>query len=211
LNADWQVIERTLQGDPAFAAAVRARPGMRVAGCWSGFETAVQVILGGPAALDRDLLKALIFEFGTRVDFAPGLTHLFPTSEALADEDMRRAGLGSRQSLAVRALARAVRDGHIDFEKVLDPKTVMEALAEIPGFTPSALEYIEMRAMREPDAFPPQSNEVGFALGIDDPIQIERRIDAWRPWRAYAAAYLADLDPNAAQARLCRTRLAGIA
>jgi AraC family transcriptional regulator of adaptative response / DNA-3-methyladenine glycosylase II len=208
LNADWQVIERTLRGDPAFAAAVRARPGMRVAGCWSGFEAAVQVILGGPTALDRDLLKALVLEFGTRVDFAPGLTHLFPAPEALAEEDMRRVGLGSRRSLAVRALARAVRDGHINFEKVLDPKTVMGALAEIPGFTPSALEYVEMRAMREPDAFPLQSNEVGVALGIDDPVQIERRINAWRPWRAYAAAYLADLDPNAARASLSRTRLA---
>jgi AraC family transcriptional regulator of adaptative response / DNA-3-methyladenine glycosylase II len=210
LSADWHVIERTLRADPAFVAALKARPGMRVAGCWSGFEIALQAILGAPDALDRELLRALVFEFGTRVDFTPELTHLFPTAATLADGDLQRAGLGHRQSLAIRTLARAVRDGRLSFERVLDPKIIVHALAGIAAFTPSVLEYIAMRAMGEPDAFPLEPREVGIALGIDDPAQIERRIDAWRPWRAYAAAYLTDLEcpPSAARTRSSRARWA---
>jgi AraC family transcriptional regulator, regulatory protein of adaptative response / DNA-3-methyladenine glycosylase II len=206
LDADWPTIERVLKADPALAPRVRAFPGMRVAGCWSGFELAVHAILtpaGSPVG-------ALVAVFGARVDLAPGLTHLFPTAEVLAEADLQRAGLGRLQSLAVRTLARAVRDGRIGFEKVADPDAVLRELAAMPGFTPAALEYVAMRALREPDAFPMEPHEVAGALGLDAAnsagpevaADIERRTSAWRPWRAYAAAYLADPAADVPQASL---------
>jgi len=199
LDADWPTIERVLKADPALAPRVRAFPGMRVAGCWSGFELAVRAILtshaaaarssaaAGLSALPASPVGALIAVFGARVDFAPGLTHLFPPAEVLADADLQRAGLGKVQSLAVRTLARAVRDGRISFEKVADSDAVLRELAAIPGFMPMALEYVAMHALREPDAFPLQPDEVGRFLGLDEREAIERRTSAWRPWRAYAA------------------------
>jgi len=47
-----------------------------------------------------------------------------------------------------------------------------------------------MRALREPDAFP--SGDLGLlrALDLRTPRELERRAEAWRPWRAYAAMYL---------------------
>jgi len=206
LDADWPTIERVLKADPALAPHVRAFPGVRVTGCWSGFELAVQAMLA-PAASS---VAALVAVFGARVDFAPGLTHLFPTPEVLADADLHRAGLGKVQSLAVGSLARAVRDGRIGFEKAADPDAVLRELAVMPGFTPAALEYVAMRALREPDAFPLEPQEVVDTLGLEgadaaapDVIaEIERRTRAWRPWRAYAAAYLAGPAAAAPQASL---------
>jgi len=207
-DADWQTIERVLRADPALAPRIRAFPGMRVAGCWSGFELAVHAILNSRAAGSSagSAVGALVAVFGARVDFAPGLTHLFPTAEVLADGDLQRAGLGKMQSLAVRTLARAVRDGRISFEKVADSDAVLRELASIPGFTPEALQSVAMRALREPDAFPLQQHEVGRALGLEEPLEIERRTSAWRPWRAYAAVYLAAPAAREPQASLRNSR-----
>ena len=47
-----------------------------------------------------------------------------------------------------------------------------------------------MRALGEPDAFP--SGDLGLlrALELKSVRELERRAEAWRPWRAYAAMYL---------------------
>lgn len=47
-----------------------------------------------------------------------------------------------------------------------------------------------MRALGEPDAFP--SSDLGLlrVLYLKNPCELERRAEAWRPWRAYAAMYL---------------------
>jgi AraC family transcriptional regulator of adaptative response / DNA-3-methyladenine glycosylase II len=148
----------------------------------------------------------LVATFGERVDFAPGLTHLFPRAEVLAGADLGRAGLSKVQALAVRALARAVHDGRISFEKVADPDAVLRELASIPGFSAEALQSVAMRALREPDAFPLQQHEVGRALGLEEPLEIERRTSAWRPWRAYAAVYLAAPAAGEPQASLRNSR-----
>jgi AraC family transcriptional regulator of adaptative response / DNA-3-methyladenine glycosylase II len=205
LDADSPTIERLLKTDPGIAARVRAAPGLRVAGCWSGFELCVNAILSGPAGPVVSA-GALVARFGERADFAPGLTHLFPRAELLADGDLQQAGLNSVQTLAVRALARAVHEGRISFEKVADPDAVLGQLASIPGFTPEVLQSVAMRALREPDAFPLQQREVGRALGLEEPREIERRTNAWRPWRAYAAAYLAGPAADKPQASLRNSR-----
>jgi 3-methyladenine DNA glycosylase/8-oxoguanine DNA glycosylase len=206
LDADSPTIERALKADPALASRVRAYPGLRVAGCWSGFELAVKAILSAPAPAAASPARSLVATFGERVDLAPGLTHLFPRAEVLAGGDLQRAGLNKAQTFAVRALACAVRERRISFEKVADPDAVLRELAAIPGFTPEALQSVAMRALREPDAFPLQQHEVGLALGLEQPLEIERRTSTWRPWRAYAAVYLAAPAADEAQASLRNSR-----
>jgi AraC family transcriptional regulator, regulatory protein of adaptative response / DNA-3-methyladenine glycosylase II len=87
---------------------------------------------------------------------------------------------------------------------------LLRELAVMPGFTAPALEYVAMRALREPDAFPMQPREVADGLGLELAdaaapevvAEIERRTSAWRPWRAYASAYLAGAAAGAPQASL---------
>jgi AraC family transcriptional regulator, regulatory protein of adaptative response / DNA-3-methyladenine glycosylase II len=198
LNADCATIERTLKADPALAARVIAHPGVRVAGCWSGFELAVRTLLGQQAnpARATALAGRMVRGLGSPAHLAPGLTHLFPEPEVLADAALETLGLPKARSEAIRALARAVSDGRISFEKIADPDALLAELSAMPGFSRRDVEYVAMRALREPDAFPLAGGDVARTLALEDPSHLELRSRAWRPWRAYAAAYLADLARN---------------
>src|SRR6266571_6728794 len=46
LSADWTDIVQSLRTDPLLARRVDAEPGLRVPGCWNGFELATRAILG---------------------------------------------------------------------------------------------------------------------------------------------------------------------
>ncbi len=68
----------------------------------------------------------------------------------------------------------------------------------MPGFSPDAVQYIAMRALREPDAFPnvERDRDLVRTLALGSAAAIEQRSQAWRPWRAYAAAYLSASAPH---------------
>ena len=64
----------------------------------------------------------------------------------------------------------------------------------VPGIDRSMADYIALRALGVPDAFP--SNDTVLRLAVsntDRPLsaqQLEARSEAWRPWRGYAAFHL---------------------
>ena len=119
-----------------------------------------------------------------------GLTHLFPTPKVLADAKPTRIGLTGARAETVRALARAVCDGRISFESVSDFEALLNRLCEIPGIGKLTAQYVAMRALGEPDAFP--SGDLGLlrAMALKDSRELAQHAEAWRPWRAYAAMYL---------------------
>jgi AraC family transcriptional regulator of adaptative response / DNA-3-methyladenine glycosylase II len=198
LDADWATIARTLATDPTLAAQVNSCPGLRVPGCWNGFEFAARAILG--QEMDSQTANALagrmVTAFGEPFCPAGGLTHLFPTPEVLATADLGSIDLPQRQADAIRALSCLVRDAGIRFEKVADPDALLARLHEIPGIGRSALQWIAMRALREPDAVPSFDPDFARAVGVASGNEIEERSEAWRPWRAYAAMYLWRSDPG---------------
>ena len=81
-----------------------------------------------------------------------GLTHLFPSPAALADADLGGIGITGARIRALRALSRAVDDGTVDFEAPVEEVT--EALAALPGLGHWTAQYVALRALAEPDAFP---------------------------------------------------------
>lgn len=192
LDADWATIARTLATDPALAVQVSSRPGRRVPGCWNGFEFSTEAILGQDLDLEtaKMLARKMVTCFGEPYRPADGITHLFPTPEVLAGADLESIGSPKPQADAIRTLGRLVRDGQIRFEKVTDSEVLLAQLQEIPGIGGNALEWIAMRAFREPDTIP--SLDPGFkeALGAASASDVQKRSEAWRPWRVYAAMYL---------------------
>ncbi len=192
LNADSAEIARCLRSDLTLAERVKAAPGLRVPGCWNGFELATRAILGqqisvkGATALAGRVVRA----FGQAISAAGGLTHLFPTAEVLAEADLRRAGLTKARAETIRALARAVCDRHISFDGILDTEAFLGRLCEIRGIGRWTAQYVAMRALGEPDAFPAGDLGLLRAVGVAVSRELERRAEAWRPWRAYAAMYL---------------------
>ncbi len=89
-----------------------------------------------------------------------------------------------------KPLARAVCDKKISFDNILDSQDFLLRLREIPGIGAWTAQYIAMRALGEPDAFPVGDIALVRALELADARQLEARAEVWRPWRAYAAMYL---------------------
>jgi AraC family transcriptional regulator, regulatory protein of adaptative response / DNA-3-methyladenine glycosylase II len=192
LGADWSAIVQSLKSDPVLASSVEANPGLRVPGCWNGFELATRAILGQQITVKgaTALAGRMVSRFGKPFCAAGGLTHLFPPPEVLADAKLGDIGLTGARAETIRALARAVCAGEIDFDGVVDSDAFLNRLCEIPGVGKWTAQYVAMRALGEPDAFP--STDLGLlrAIALETSRELEHRAEAWRPWRAYAAMYL---------------------
>jgi AraC family transcriptional regulator of adaptative response / DNA-3-methyladenine glycosylase II len=192
LNADWAAIVQSLKSDPALAARVEADPGLRVPGCWNGFELATRAILGQQITVKgaTSLAGRMVSAFGQPFRGASGLTHLFPSPEALADAKLGDIGLTGARAETIRALARAVCAGKINFEGIVDSDAFLHRLCEIPGIGKWTAQYVAMRALGEPDAFPSADLGLLRALDLGTARELEQLAEGWRPWRAYAAMYL---------------------
>ena len=192
LNADWSDIEQALGADPVLAAAVRAEAGLRVPGCWNGFELTIRAILGQQVSVKAatTLAGRIAAAFGQSFSPASGLTHLFPTPEILAKADLTSVGLTKARAETIRAFARAVCDGRIRFEGVVDDRALREQLRAIPGIGNWTAEYVAMRALCDPDAFPAGDLHLRRKAGGCTERELESRSESWRPWRAYATMLL---------------------
>ena len=192
LNADWAAIMPSLRADPALAARVEIDPGLRVPGCWDGFELATRAILGQQITVKgaTALAGRIVSTYGKAFKGPNGLTHLFPSAEILAEAKLATVGVTGARAETIRSLARAVSSGKINFAGVVDSDAFLDHLCEISGIGKWTAQYVAMRALREPDAFP--SSDLGLlrALALAAPRELEQRVQACRPWRAYAAMYL---------------------
>jgi AraC family transcriptional regulator, regulatory protein of adaptative response / DNA-3-methyladenine glycosylase II len=192
LNADWMAIAEILKSDPVLADIISAKPGLRLPGCWDGFELAVRAILGQQVTVKAATTFAgrVAKAFGQKFSAGGALTHLFPTARALADADLTQIGLTRARAVSIQNLARAVCCRKISFEGVVDPEVLLLQLREIPGIGEWTAQYVAMRALGELDAFPVGDIALLRKLDLQDSRQLEKRAEAWRPWRAYAAIYL---------------------
>ena len=196
LDADPREIAAQLARSPALRPRVAAAPGLRVPGAWDPFEIAMRAVIGQQISVRAatTLIGRLVAAFGGRVDAGDGLTHLFPRAEVLADADVAAIGLPRARAATVRALAAAVADGEPVLDAACGSDAMIERLCAIRGIGPWTAQYIAMRGLGEPDAFPAGDLGVRKALGNGaGPLAataVERLADAWRPWRAYAVMYL---------------------
>ena len=207
LAADPLVIGGQLSNDPHLARLVAARPGLRVPGAWDGFELAVRAVLGqqitvGAAIVIAGKLTAAYGEpLPTELATTEGLTHVFPTPERLAAADIAGHGLmpGAR-ARAINGLAAAVVADPLIFGPKRGLDEAIAQLKSLSGIGEWTAQYIAMRELREPDAFP--AADIGLMRALADaeglrptPAELLARAEAWRPWRAYAAQHLWASDP----------------
>lgn len=198
LDADPRVIADALSADPRLRPLLRKRPGLRLPSGWDGFEVAVRAVLGQQVsvAAARTLATRLAQRHGEALanPFGDGLERLFPTPAALADADLQSIGLTRARADTVRTVARALLDGRVDFrpEHTLDDFTAR--WVALPGIGPWTAQYIAMRALGHPDAFPAEDLVLRRALAADGTPpgakQSTARAEAWRPWRAYGVIHL---------------------
>jgi AraC family transcriptional regulator of adaptative response / DNA-3-methyladenine glycosylase II len=177
-------------------AALNIRPGLRVPGAFDAFEVAVRAVLGQQVsvAAARTLAGRLAANFGTNIETPfPGPDRGFPLAAELAARGTAElTGLGILASRAetILALARAMSSGTLRLSPGAPIEPVLAALRAIPGIGPWTAEYIAMRALAWPDAFPHTDLGVKKALGEHNPRRVLAAAEAWRPWRAYATMHL---------------------
>jgi AraC family transcriptional regulator of adaptative response / DNA-3-methyladenine glycosylase II len=201
LAADPDMIGAHLASDPVLAPLVAARPGLRVPGAWDGFELAVRAIFGQqitvPAA--TGLLGRLVLAHGAALPAAmtdaEGLTHLFPSPPRLAGADLAVLGIPKARTAAVSALATAIFADPAMFSRGAGLDEAIAKLRLLPGIGEWTAQYIAMRELREPDAFPAADIGLMRAMATGNgrrpsPQELLSRAERWRPWRAYAALHL---------------------
>jgi AraC family transcriptional regulator, regulatory protein of adaptative response / DNA-3-methyladenine glycosylase II len=202
LGADPAIIAEHLSADPRLAPLVAARQGLRVPGAWDGFELAIRGILGqqiSVAAATR-LAGKLVAAYGVpipspdRPDALP-LQYAFPPPERLVGKDPAATlGMPAARGRAILSVAAAANADRQLFESSKSLEDAIGRLRALPGIGEWTAQYIAMRALREPDAFP--AADIGLlrasatADGRPTPAALLIRAAAWRPWRAYAALHL---------------------
>jgi len=198
LDADLPRIEAALAQDALFTEPIAARPGLRVPGAWAPFEIAVRAILGQQVSVAAATTFAarLVQRYGALLAWggaAPaGLTHAFPTAQVLADAPLEDLGIVRTRAAAIRAFARRVADDADFFARMADLDDAVAQLSALPGIGVWTAQYIAMRGLSEPDAFPHRDLGLmrAFARAGCDPDTLAAHAQGWRPWRAYAAMRL---------------------
>jgi AraC family transcriptional regulator of adaptative response / DNA-3-methyladenine glycosylase II len=193
LGADPSVIAQRFHRDLLLGRLVKRYPGLRVPGAWDGFELAVRAILGQQVtvAAASTLAGQLAKKLGERLSISDpgGLTVVFPTPQVLAR--IRLTGMPRVRARAIRSLAQAVVSGRVTFSET--EEGTLDSLVRIRGIGEWTAQYIAMRALRQPDAFPVNDLVLLRSAGQGRPLTaaaLRKRAEQWRPWRAYAALLL---------------------
>ena len=190
LDADPAAINSVLQ------ASFPGTGGQRVPGALDGYELAVRAVLGQQVtvAAARTLAQRLVEKFGEPIETPwPQLSRLFPAPAVLAaasSDALGQLGIVRQRQTAITGIARAVAEKRLQLHGGADINATIALLKALPGIGDWTAQYIAMRALRWPDAFPAADVALHKALklqGLKNPAkQAEQASLAWKPWRSYA-------------------------
>jgi len=196
LSARPDIIAAQLMQDESLADAVARNPGLRVPGAFDGFELAARAVLGQQITVKAatTLAGRLVAAFGEPIATPhPRLTHLCPTPQRIAAasvEELARLGILRTRARSIITLAEEIAAGRLKLEAGAHPDATIEQLVALPGIGPWTAQYVAMRALRWPDAFPKEDIAVRNSLGGVTAARAEELSQAWRPWRSYATLHL---------------------
>jgi AraC family transcriptional regulator, regulatory protein of adaptative response / DNA-3-methyladenine glycosylase II len=195
LGAAPDAVSALLSQDSALAAVVRRLPGLRVPGAFDGFELGVRAILGQQVSVKAATTMAGRWAraFGAEIATPyPDLNRLTPTAprlEGVSADEIASLGIVGSRARCIVALVRAVNERRVVLACAADVESQIEALMQLPGIGPWTAQYIAMRALHWPDAFPGTDLMLLRAANVGRK-ELHARAEAWRPWRAYATHYL---------------------
>ncbi|MGE8360453.1 DNA-3-methyladenine glycosylase family protein [Pseudomonas sp.] len=197
LDANPGQIARHFASDMHLAAMLARNPGLRLPTAFDPFEQAVRAIVGQQVTVKAavTITARLLTRLGTPLVDAPsGVERLFPSPEALAEASLDGIGMPGKRVQTLQHLAGQIASGDLRLSLEDGSAALIERLCALPGIGPWTAEYIALRAFGEADAFP--ASDLGLLKapvwgpeGIDAR-SLKTRAEAWRPWRAYAAAHL---------------------
>lgn len=169
------------------------------------FEALTWAIIGQQINLPfaYTLKKRFIEQFGEGLTFEDGTFWLFPAFEKIANinvEDLRRLQFTGRKAEYVIGVAKSMMNGELTKENLLqkhDDQQIKKSLMKIKGIGPWTADYVMMKCLHLPSAFP--ITDVGLQNALKLQLGLERKptIDEmkemaknWGEWQAYATFYL---------------------
>jgi AraC family transcriptional regulator of adaptative response / DNA-3-methyladenine glycosylase II len=195
LGAVPDAVSALLSQDPGLTTIVGRLPGLRVPGAFDGFELGVRAILGQQVSVKAATTIAGRWASAYGAEIAtpyPQLTRLTPGAQRMADADageLAATGIVSSRARCIVALAQAVSERRVTLSVAANVEEQIDSLMRLPGIGAWTAQYIAMRALRWPDAFPGTDLMLLRAAQVNAK-QLLARAEAWRPWRAYATHYL---------------------
>ncbi|WP_343059898.1 DNA-3-methyladenine glycosylase [Saccharibacillus deserti] len=207
LDEDLEPFYAMAQKDPLLAPVVSAHRGLRLIGIPDLFEALAWAIIGQQINLPfaYTMKKRLVETYGEALpgeDPWSGPERLFPRPDviaALAPDDLRPLQFSGRKAEYVIGAARLLEEGRLSKCSLLrmEQPEARETLLAIRGVGAWTADYVGIKCLRHPDAFP--AGDAGLhqalkaGLGLDRkplPAEIEQAAAGWRGFEAMAAFYL---------------------
>ena len=194
VDAPIDDVSASLARDEDLRRRLRDNPGIRVPGAWDGWELTVRAVLGQQVSVKAATTFAgrIANRYGEAVELdALRNARLFPGPERLTRARLESVGIIRTRAQTIRDLARACAGGRISFDPAQEVGAFRESLRSVRGIGDWTAQYVAMRVLKDPDAFP--ATDLGLLRAFDTngvrlrPADLLARAENWRPWRAYAA------------------------
>ncbi len=197
LDANPMVVENHLSRDKALKKLIAKNRGVRVAGTIDGFELALRAVLGQQISVKAatTVYGRFVDAFGDDVETPiDGLDKTSPNPAHIANAPIEKIiglGLTQRRATTIKDLAIATVNGSIPWDSGQN-EIILKRLLALPGVGPWTEQYVAMRALKIPNAFPESDLGLMKALNVEKPKDVLCRAKKWAPWRAYGAIYCWD-------------------
>ena len=206
---DWFDLQMDLRGfyamaetDPVLNGVVRQYYGLRVIGVPDLFEALVWAVMGQQINLTfaYTLKKRFVENFGESVIYEEERYWAFPSAEtiaALTVADLRALQMTGRKSEYILGIASAMASGELQKDQLLQETDMEQVLLEIRGIGAWSANYVMMKCLHSPSAFP--LADVGLHNALRAQLQLDRKptpaeimelAKNWEGWQAYATFYL---------------------
>jgi len=202
LDADMSVIHQHLSANPILSRVIQQYPGLRLPGCWDVFEFSIRAILGQQISVKAatTLADRITQQYGSDAPENPWqLKKHFPNLAQLQAAEFTAIGLTKTRIQTLKNWLAFIAQQNTNKFNIFSQYQTIEQfeqqLITVKGIGPWTANYLAMRGLSEPDAFP--SADLGIIKALTTSTQsppnnkaILSTVQAWRPWRSYAAIYL---------------------
>ncbi|HHT7189618.1 TPA: DNA-3-methyladenine glycosylase 2 [Bacillus cereus] len=205
LTTDLAPFYKLAKYDPLLQGPIQKFYGLRTLGIPDLFEALSWGIIGQQINLTYayTLKRRLVEQFGNYVEWNNRKHWIFPSPETIANlhvEDLKNLKMTTKKCEYLIGIAKLIAEGKLSKESLLrteDVKVAEKQLTAIHGIGPWTANYVLMRCLRFPSAFP--IDDVGLHNAIkcitdskSKPTKAEIKDFAanWINWESYATFYL---------------------
>ncbi|WP_028594601.1 DNA-3-methyladenine glycosylase family protein [Paenibacillus assamensis] len=205
LDTDLKPFYQLAKTDKLLNGAVDSFYGLRNMGIPDLFEALCWGIIGQQInlAFAYTLKRRFVEAFGQYVEHDGERYWLFPTPVDIASlqvEDMTKLKMSTKKSEYLIGVAQLMVEGKLSKEHLLDigdHKKIEKLLVQIRGIGPWTANYVLMRCLRIPTAFPIDDvglhNAIKYVTGAEakpTKVEIGQLAEGWKNWESYATFYL---------------------